>query len=148
MRVHKRGLIHVRAGLLPSTDQSESRSYPHGCAYLQSSVWMRSQDVRNLPPHMQEEYSYTSSAFTADTECRSAVVSAAESIGGAASSNARDLQGLAAGIRSAAETLGAYLPWPLADPTVALGADLANIVALQPTLEGVSRLLVIAPHEH
>ena len=89
---------------------------------------------------------YTRSAFTADTESPYAVVSAAESIGGAASSNARDLQGVAAGIRSAAETLGAYLPWPLADPTVALGADTANIVGLQPTWEGVSRLLVIGPH--
>ncbi|CAK0787333.1 hypothetical protein CVIRNUC_010551 [Coccomyxa viridis] len=92
VRVHKRGRLHVRAGLLPDTDQ---------------------------------------------------ILSAAESIGGAASSNARDLQGIAAGIRSAAETLGAYLPWPLADPTLALGADVANIVGLQPTWEGVSRLLAI-----
>ena len=75
-----------------------------------------------------------------------AVVSAAESIGGAASSNARELQGLAAGIRSAAGTLGGYLPWPLADPTVALGADMANVVDLQPTWEGVGRLLVSGPH--
>ena len=107
---------------------------------------MRLQDMLILAPHMQEEYSYTSSTLTADIESPYAVLSAAESIGGAASSNARDLQGIAASIRSAAETLGAYLPWPLADPTLALGADVANIVGLQPTWEGVSRLLVIGPH--
>ena len=115
-------------------------------AFLRSKVWMRLQDMQILAPHMQEEYSYTSSTLTADIESPYAVLSAAESIGGAASSNARDLQGIAAGIRSAAETLGAYLPWPLADPTLALGADVANIVGLQPTWEGVSRLLVIGPH--
>ena len=92
--------------------------------------------------------------WQASTVC-AAVVSAAESIEGVASGNAEVLQTLASGIRSATETLGAYLPWPLADPTVALGADVANVVALQPQWPGVGRLLVrcallcgcVIPHE-
>lgn len=75
-----------------------------------------------------------------------AVVSAAESIEGVASGNTEVLQNLASGIRSATETLGAYLPWPLADPTVALGGDVANVVALQPQWPGVGRLLVRCAH--
>lgn len=59
-----------------------------------------------------------------------------------ASGNAEGLQGLASAIRSISETLGAYLPWPLADPTVALGADISNIIGLQPEWAGVGRLLV------
>ena len=71
-----------------------------------------------------------------------AVVSAADTLGGLASGNAKGLQGISESIRSATETLGAYLPWPLADPEVQLGVDLANIVALQPQWPGVLRLLV------
>lgn len=71
-----------------------------------------------------------------------AVVSAADTLGGLASGNTEGLQGISDSIRSASETLGAYLPWPLADPEVQLGIDLANIVALQPQWPGVLRLLV------
>ena len=71
-----------------------------------------------------------------------AVVSAADTLGGLASGNTEGLQGISESIRSASETLGAFLPWPLADPEVQLGTDLANIVALQPQWPGVLRLLV------
>ena len=71
-----------------------------------------------------------------------AVVSAADTLGGLASGNTKGLQGISESVRSASEALGAYLPWPLADPEVQLGADLANIVALQPQWPGVLRLLV------
>ena len=57
IRVHKRGRIHVRAGLLPDTDQSESYLHPQCFAYLRSEVWMGLQDMLILSPHMQEECS-------------------------------------------------------------------------------------------
>ena len=44
-RVHKRGRLHVRAGLLPDTDQSESYLHPQCFAYLRSKVWLRLQDM-------------------------------------------------------------------------------------------------------
>ena len=146
IRVHKRRGSHVRAGLLPDTDQSAFCLYPYCCDCLYGNISMRIQNMPILPSHMHVDYRCTTPAFNGDAQCSHAVVSAAESIGGAASNNARELQGLAADIHSATETLGAYLPWPLADPTVALGSDIANIVGLQPTWEGVGRLLVSGLH--
>ncbi|CAL8467457.1 g6995 [Coccomyxa elongata] len=46
-------------------------------------------------------------------------------------------------IKGTAETVSSFLPWPIQQPVAVLGSDVAGLVALQPDLEGIGRLLAI-----
>ncbi len=45
-------------------------------------------------------------------------------------------------IKGTAETVSSFLPWPIQQPVAVLGSDVAGLVALQPDLDGIGRLLV------
>lgn len=45
-------------------------------------------------------------------------------------------------IRGVAESVSSVLPWPVQQPVAVLGSDVAAVVALQPSMDGLGRLLV------
>lgn len=51
-------------------------------------------------------------------------------------------------IKGAADSLSSILPWPIQRPVAVLGADVASIVGLQPSLDSIERLAVryFMPH--
>ena len=52
------------------------------------------------------------------------------------------LETAASVIRGAAQSVSTVLPWPIQQPVAVLGSDLASVIALQPDLDGVGRLVV------
>lgn len=135
----------MSAGLLPDASQSEL-SGPSNFTILSSAHPLKHllYNLFGVLHHSAYPCMLCFSSWEPNVICTpcAAVVSAAESLGGLAKGNAEGLQDFSSAIRSATETLGAYLPWPLADPEVQLGIDVASIVALKPQWPGVGRLLV------